>query len=233
MPAPRCIRRSVRHVVDYHGALPPWATLAVLFIASGWLRAGAEKLVDPQWWTGATLEQFLVDHAGAELALYSPFTDSVVAPAAVAVAWFVAAVQVLVGISLLVGWSPRVALVAGMALNVQFVLAGAVNPSAFYLVIQGALLVWSIDQLPARQRERAWGWLTPVAVGLFFLCVPFIGTLHPADAIDDPALMLCFLAVLVVVADAAGRRPTRSRRAAPADLAGAGAVSRSGSWPTR
>src|SRR5262245_771339 len=30
-----------------------------LFLAAGWLRASAEKLIDRQWWTGAKLRSFL------------------------------------------------------------------------------------------------------------------------------------------------------------------------------
>ena len=200
MPAPLPVQRSARHVYSYYAALPAWAALAVLFISSGWLRAAAEKVLDVAWWNGSTIHGFLTEHADATVPFYGLFADGIVRPMAGPVAWGVAAVQVAVGVALLIGWRPRAALVAGMSLNLHFVLAGAVSPSAFYLVIQGSLLLWFIDADRRAVRAHARTWLAVLGAVVFLACVPFIRTVHPAGAIDDPALMLCFLAGLAVLA---------------------------------
>ncbi len=86
---------------------------------------------------------------------------------------------------------------AGGFLNVQFMLAGVVNPSAFYVVIAMVILLWRFDERVAGARRRtlarrlAMG-AAAVATGL----VPFIKTLAPAEVIVDPAIVLGFLGVL-------------------------------------
>ena len=43
-----------------------------LFIGLGWLRAFAEKLIDPTWYSGAKLTEFLTTQLSADL-VYFPF----------------------------------------------------------------------------------------------------------------------------------------------------------------
>jgi hypothetical protein len=58
----------------------------------------------------------------------------------------VVASQVAAGVALVTGWRVGWALIAGMFLNLNFVLVGAVDPSIFYLVAQMALGLWMVDE---------------------------------------------------------------------------------------
>ena len=170
-----------------------------LFLAAGWLRAGVEKVIDPGWWTGQGLLGFLDEQRPEMLPYFGPFADGVIEPWAGGVAWLVLVVQLVVGGCLLTNRHVRPALWAGVILNVSFVMAGRVNPSAFYLVMEAALLLALSRLVSVRiAHRRAVLW---VFVGA--LSLPFVRTLHPAEAIDDPALMLAFVPMLVAVATVA------------------------------
>ena len=68
----------------------------------------------------------------------------------------------------------------------MFTMAGRVNPSAFYLVMQVTLLFALSRPVGARiALRRAAVWLVPAA-----MFAPFARTIEPAHVIDDPALML-------------------------------------------
>ncbi len=41
---------------------PAWVVVTQVFIGLGWLRAAAEKLIEPHWWAGGTINDFLADH---------------------------------------------------------------------------------------------------------------------------------------------------------------------------
>jgi len=170
------------------------ATLIPLqvFLAAGWLRAGIEKVIDPEWWSALALREFLVEQRPHMLPWFTWFSDGLVEPLAMLVAWGVLAAQLVVGGCLLTNRFVRPALWAGIVLNLAFTMAGRVNPSAFYLVMEITLLfalARAISEPIALRRAVAW--LIPAT----FL-LPFARTLHPRDAIDDPALMLVFLCVL-------------------------------------
>lgn len=166
-----------------------------LFLAAGWLRAGVEKVIDPAWWTGDALLGFLDEQAPMMLPYFGPFADGVIEPWAGGIAWLVLAAQLGVGGCLLVNRHVRSALWVGVILNVSFVMAGRVNPSAFYLVMEAALLLSLSRHVSLRiAQRRAVLWLFVAALSL-----PYVRTLHPAEAIDDPGLMLSFVPVLVAV----------------------------------
>ncbi len=170
-----------------------------LFLAVGWLRAAAEKLIDPAWWHGDKLRTFLDAQQSDALPFFRPVMTSVLTPLAVQVAIVVAVAQVLIGLMLVVGRPLRVALWAGVGLNVIFVLCGKVNPSAFYLVMEAGLL-YAISagligrgyRLPSARSFLVIGaWLTVAAA-----MAPFVRTIEPADVIEDPAMMLVFLSMV-------------------------------------
>ncbi len=163
-----------------------------LFLAAGWLRAGTEKVIDPEWWTGDALREFLVEQRPHMLPWFTWFSDVLVEPLATLVALGVLAAQLVIGGCLLTNRFVRPALWAGIVLNLAFTMAGRVNPSAFYLVMEITLLfalARAVSEPIALRRAIAW--LIPAT----FL-LPFARTLHPRDAIDDPALMLVFLCVV-------------------------------------
>ena len=114
-----------------------------VFIGLGWLRAGAEKLTDPGWLDGTALSAFLVDHlqrGDVAIPLYASLMANVWLPNVGLLAVVVLVGQLLAGVAILLGGFTNAALIAGMFMNVNFVLAGEPNPSAFYFVIQAALL---------------------------------------------------------------------------------------------
>ena len=115
------------------------------------------------------------------------------------VAALVAATQLGVGAALVSGRGRLPALLVGMAMNVSFVLAGAVTPSAFYLLAQLAVILWLVEQHETKAAASAG---TVVALGGLALAgsaLLSISTLHPAEVVEDPALMLVFLGLLAAV----------------------------------
>lgn len=185
-------RRSLRSL--------PAGKLAILlplqlFLAAGWFRAGVEKVIDPQWWTGEHLVAFLEEQRAHMLPFFVPFTDYLLLPLAPIVAWLVVWTQLTIAIGLFTSRYMKPALWAGIVLNVCFTMAGRVNPSAFYLVMQATLLFALSRPVELRiALRRSVLWLIPAA-----LFAPFARTLHPAEVIDDPALMLSFVSALAAL----------------------------------
>ncbi|NNE96757.1 MAG: hypothetical protein HKN24_12090 [Acidimicrobiales bacterium] len=192
---------TVRQLVAERVAgLPAWVLLTQLFIGFGWLRAAAEKLIDPDWWTGGVIDAFVSTHYEGFLGWYQPFLDAVVTPAAPLIALVVVAAQLVAGMSLTTGRRLGLGLAVGMFLNLHFLAAGAVTPSAFYLLAQGALALWLAERSPTARSARALRVVSTVAMFLAGLSVPFISTVHPEHVIDDPAVMFAFGGVLATVA---------------------------------
>jgi thiosulfate dehydrogenase (quinone) large subunit len=202
--------RSATHRVARPRSLPTTADEPIrasivllplrLFLAAGWLRAAAEKLIDHEWWSGEKLRSFLDAQHRDALPFFRPVMDSVIAPYAVQVAAAVAILQLLIGLALLVGRPLRTALWAGIVLNVVFVLCGRVNPSAFYLVMEASLLYAvstghlgrGVRTPTARSFLTIGAWLAVAGA-----MAPFVRTLEPAEVIDDPAMMLVFLSLVM------------------------------------
>ena len=189
-PHARTRPRVVTATVDRLTAVPPWVLLLQLFIGLGWTRAGTEKLISSEWWNGAELELFLRDHSVLTVVWYQPFIDLVVHPGAIVISFVVMAMQFLLGAALLSNKRVGLALGVGMVLNLNFIAAGAVNPSVFYLLAQGAVLLWIAE----RSRDSSTIDLLEVVMmagaTLAVVSAPGIRTLSPAEVIDDPALML-------------------------------------------
>ncbi|MCB0133176.1 MAG: hypothetical protein KDD78_20075 [Caldilineaceae bacterium] len=191
-----------------------------LFIGLGWLRAGVEKLIDPLWWSGDKVTAFF-EHQIAIDAVYFPFYDTLItqvfAPGALALSWIILIGELLVGMSILTGALTNLGLLAGIFMNLKFVLAGVVNPSAFYIVIQAVLLsansgaVLGIDSVlarysgsfliaqphssargnkPSRRRISLVGGILCALAAL--LAVPYIRDFGP-HSVDDPAMLLFIL----------------------------------------
>jgi|GEM_PF-2462168 len=120
------------------------------------------------------------------------------------------------GVAILLGIFMRPALLAGLFMNLNFILAGSVNPSAFYIVIQLTLLVsvvgevFAIDSIllppnsfakgATRRRysiERA---KMALCFGGTLLCMLItiptayaIKTIDPVQSVEDPATLLLIL----------------------------------------
>jgi len=179
-----------------------WAALMLplrLFLAAGWLRAGVEKVIDPNWWDGGALRGFLIEQESEMLPFFRAFSYAFVDPLALPVAWLVVEAQLAIGLCLLLGKFPRRAVWAGVVLNLCFTMAGRVNPSAFYLVVELALLVGLSRPVNLTIAwRRAVLWLVPAA-----LVLPFARTLAPAEVIADPALMIAFVCGLAAISSVA------------------------------
>ncbi|MGZ4761564.1 MAG: hypothetical protein ACXV5U_05495 [Ilumatobacteraceae bacterium] len=173
-----------------------------LFLAAGWLRASAEKLIDPQWWSGNKLRGFLEAQHDEALPFFRPIMDHLIAPGARTVAIIVVVTQLAIGLAIAIGKPMRLALRWGFLLNVVFILAGKVNPSAFYLVMEIVLLL-AIADGTIGVRPSTPSWRTLAAAGtsaaLAVAVAPYIRTIEPAKVIEDPAMMLVFLGFIITV----------------------------------
>ena len=169
---------------------PSWVVLVQSFIGLGWLRAGVEKVIDPTWWSGAYLDDFLDEHAGESLGWYEPFIDLIVSPLGVVISAVVMVAQFAVAGSLLSGRRVAAGLAAGIFLNLNFIAAGAVSPSVFYVLSQGALALWYAERSQRRDTANALEITAAVGAGMALAQVPWIETLAPADVIEDPAIIM-------------------------------------------
>ncbi len=183
-----------------------------LFIGVGWLRACLEKALNPEWWNGHALSAWLTHHLTASpYPAYAALMAHGFRPHALQLGLLVMALQLLVGLGIFTGTYTRPALLAGIVLNLNFVAAGAPTPSAFYLVIQlalltgGAGLVFSLDGLLAGGRSggrhRAGPFNLPGAA-LLLLCLlalgggslPFARDFSVGGSVSDPAIILAVTA---------------------------------------
>lgn len=188
--------------------IPSWVLLIQLFIGLGWLRAAVEKVIDPSWWSGVDVQVFLFQHSDDMLGWYRPIANNWIAPYAASIAIAVVAIQLFAASSLLSGRLVRLGLFVGMFLNLNFMAAGSVNPSVFYLLAQGVLALWLAElSLPGKLVPGMLSAAAYLSYVVGMMSLPYIRTLHPAEVMSDPALMLVFSSVLtVVVCDHAYRR---------------------------
>ncbi len=194
----------------HHGHLTAAVVLLPLriFLAAGWLRAGAEKVIEPQWWNGTRLRTFLGAQHDEALPFFRPVMEHVIAPAATVVAIVVVVTQIGCGLAIGFGKHLRLALRWAFLMNVVFILTGRVNPSAFYLVMEVVLLFAIADgTIGVRPTVPSWRTVVTagVSAGLAVAVVPYVRTIEPAKVIDDPAMVLVFLG-LVIAATLLARR---------------------------
>ncbi|MEZ4660636.1 MAG: hypothetical protein R2911_24030 [Caldilineaceae bacterium] len=198
-----------------------------LFIGIGWIRAGLEKAISPGWPTGHDLTAFFQQQLSSGHVVY-PFYQHLIThlftPHVVMMSWIIMVGQLLVGLAILSGTFTNIALLAGLFMNVNFVLAGAINPSAFYIVIQVALLltevgaIYGIDRILCRRIGLRFlvaqpgdqslysrfetslflaAALSAVAIGA--ASIPYIRDYSP-HSVDDPAMLMLVLSVITGMA---------------------------------
>lgn len=191
---------------------------ARLFLALGWIRAGVEKLISADWWNGTELQGFLAEYSPDMLPFLRPLSESVGTTTAVGLSAVVLLAELMIGFCLVTARGIGKALVAASLLNLAFVALGAVTPSAFYLVLQLTLLLALVAERPAPPLP----WLVGAIVGCLGIAAssaPFVRTLHPHEVIEDPAMMLVTLSLLIAATAfvaAVDRRPHGSRGSDPA-----------------
>lgn len=175
-----------------------------MFLGFGWLRAGVEKIIDESWWTGDALRLFLIEQRTLALPFMEPLVDAVFEPFAEVISLIVMLTQLAIGVAFVTARSLRPALWIGVTLNVVFVAMGAVDPSVFYIVIQLSLLAAvSLGVFGDRRRDP-----NPISLGLKVgaaaAIAPLAMTVHPADVIHDPAIILVTVALLAAATEALG-----------------------------
>jgi len=169
---------------------------ARIFLALGWTRAGVEKVIDRDWWAGDYVRDFLASKREEALPFASWSTDWIGTRAAIGISFVVLILELTIGLLLFTGRRMAGVLATASALNIAFVALGAVNPSAFYLVIQLTLMLGLVASKPVV--SQIWNLAAIGAAGVLALAMaPFITTMHPHGVIDDPAIMLSTLFMLV------------------------------------
>lgn len=178
---------------------PPSVVLLQLFLALGWSRAIAEKVIDPDWWNNNTVRAFIVD-ANNPIDWYQPFAESVLLPTATVVSALALALQLGVALSMASGRFLSHGLAAGIFLNLNFLAMGEISPSVFYLVLQGVLAFWLAENISPAPRFAVLRGYAALGLGLSVSCIPFIETLHPGEVLDDVGIMMTTGGVLTAVA---------------------------------
>lgn len=172
--------------------MPCWAVMAQLFLAMGWLRAAVEKMIDSRWWTGDVVDGFLDAQRTQMLPFFRWFSDRVLVDATVPVSLVVVVTQFAIAGCLISNQRVRPALWCGIVLNLSFMLAGRVNPSVFYLLLQFVLII-GLASRPSKPTAMRRAVACSAAAALV---LPFTRTLHPAHVHEDPALTLAFVGLL-------------------------------------
>lgn len=192
--------------------VPSWILLIELFIGFGWLRAAVEKIIDPRWWDGTVLSEFLTNHANLTLPWYRGFLGAVVEPYLVPISIVVVVAQLFAGVTLVTGRWVMAGLLVGMFLNLNFVAAGAVDPSIFYLISQAAVMLWIMQtRLHGDTAGSILRWMPTASLVLLVVNLPLVSTLEPSAVINDPAMILVFFGLLLAVSSrVASIRPADS-----------------------
>jgi thiosulfate dehydrogenase [quinone] large subunit len=210
------VRRSVRNENAY---LVPLR----LFIGIGWFRAGLEKVLDPKWNDGAALAAFLhkkVDAGDVVFPTYQLLIEQVFLPNVGLLSVILIVGQLLAGTAILLGAFTNLGLLGGLFMNINFILAGQVNPSAFYVVIESVLFIANVgavmgfDEVIANRVRYPWLVAHPhwdedyvamekrsfLILALLSGLVALVASVHVRDwgptSVDDPAMILLVLSSL-------------------------------------
>lgn len=195
-----------------------------VFIGIGWLRAFGEKAIDPDWWRGRSLEQFLTMHVQDDMIPFPPYqalVSDLFLPNTMLLAFVVLVGQLLVGMAILTGTLTNLAILGGLFMNLNFLLIGVPDPSAFYIVIQVALLMtgagailgvdaWLHERLrfpwlaarpsgdlsPRPRRQRKAAAFAALAIGFALYSLVHIRDWSPSGSVHDPAAILTTLATM-------------------------------------
>ena len=192
-----------------------------VFIGIGWLRAGLEKWLEPGWYDGSALAQFLaaqVTGGQIDFPFYEQLVQTVFEPASLTLGLTIMVCQLLVGLAVITGTFTNLALLGGLFMNLNFILIGEIEPSAFYVMIQLVLLLSNIgatlgldyflakrirfcflvakpaDRLYSRLEKSVMGGVVVLSLVAAPSLVSSIETFDPAS-VHDPAMLLFILAL--------------------------------------
>ncbi len=187
--------------VDGYQKLPSWVLLPQIFLAAGWGRAAVAHALSGDWWRGQEVLDFVATETEHRVGAYGYVLRWIVEPLPTTTAVVVVTGQLLVAVMLALNYRVGVALGIGAFLNIQFILAGAVNPSIFYLVATLGIVVWRLETAASPATIRRLARVTPyAAVAVAVALTPSVRSLDPETAKEDPALVLIFLAALTTAA---------------------------------
>ena len=207
----------------YHELLREHAYLLVLriFLGVGWIRTCLEKLPKAGWWDGTAISTFLGQQlAGGHVVFpfYQDLIANVFVPNALILGLIIMFGEGLIGLSVLTGTFTNFGLLNGILLNLNLIMAGAIDPSAFYLIIQTVLFISNtgailgIDQFLSRKIpfallvaqphfELKYLWVEKVSfLGLVFISglIASYATFYVRDwspsSVKDPAMIIVVLA---------------------------------------
>lgn len=185
----------------YCSEKPTWIVITQIFFGLGWIRAASSKIIDNTWWNGDHIRHFAAAHETHTLPWAQLIVQTATHNASAFIAALVLLAQVFTGVALVTNRFLPTALSVGLTMNVVFMICGAVNPSVFYIIGQGALALWlaeSARYCPATERKlKTTVWL---AGALLLLTAPFIRTVHPSHVIEDPACVLALVSALTILA---------------------------------
>ena len=192
---------------------PAWVLFIRLFIGLGWLRVATEKLIEPAWRNGTEIIAFVEGYSVWTLGWYRPFVENLVVPNTRAILVILVAAQLFAAFALLSGRLLAYGIAIGIFMNLNFLVAGSVDPNVFYLLSQGAIAFWLAERaVPSKARLRALSMVALAVYALAMMSIPSITTVHPARVIIDPAMMYVVLALVAVIScDQAHRRMTGGR----------------------
>ena len=149
--AKRAVIKDLRHPAAFMFPLR-------LFIGIGWLRAFAEKVISPDWFDREAVALFLDAQLARDAVAFSPYeqlVESVLRPGSRWIGWVLMALQLVVGLGIITGTYTNLALLIGSSMNANFILAGQLSPSAFYIVIQTVLFVTGAGAILGSDGNRA------------------------------------------------------------------------------
>jgi len=139
----------------------------------------------------SALPRFLGVDTSQAVRIYEPFLSHVVEPFAVVVAAIVCVAELATATLLALNRRVLSTLLVATFLNVHFMLAGVVNPSMFYLVIAMVIVLWWLDKGASAATRRPIARRAALAAAVATLgLAPFVTTVHPAQVIKDPAIVL-------------------------------------------
>jgi thiosulfate dehydrogenase (quinone) large subunit len=218
-----------------------------LFIGLGWLRTGVEKLIDPAWHSGAKLTSFLsgqLEQGHVVFPWYRQLVEQTFLPNAALLSLIVLLGELLCGIAIMAGCCTNGALLGGLFMNANFLLAGVPDPSAFYIVIQVLLIAGAAGAICGAdtllQRRVAWPLLiahdrasrragrrrdllllllTALALLSSIYASFYIQTLDPGRSVKDPAMIIVILSLVGASFGAIGVMRERERHAELRDVA--------------
>ncbi len=207
----------------YHELLRENAYLLILrlFMGVGWIRTCVEKLPEAGWWDGTALSIFLqgqISTGKVVFPFYHDLITNLFIPNAQVLGLITMFGEGLIGLAILTGTFTNFALLNAVFMNLNFIMAGAIDPSAFYLIIESVLFISNtgailgVDLLLSRtipfallvaqpQFELKYLWVEKLSFwglvfvsGLIALYATFYVTDWSPTSVKDPAMIIVVLA---------------------------------------